>query len=359
MLELGKVKEYNSLSNHIKKIRGSIKKMAQKIMRKKKPNKAPMLILFALIIILVGIIVTIFSIFVKEDMNGEADVKSEDKSDIISEISEEKSTISVEMVDSLDTVNSNDNSAEASGETSEESATSEPNEEPVVSGDTDVNTVYCKVETTVPKTETVDISYFDDALFIGDSISKGLWVYEVLPKSNVIADQNVGINQIVAGKAVYNGKGGQKVTLYQAIEQSGITPKKLYILLGSNGIPGFDNEYHIEYYYQLIDEIKAKYPNTIIYVQSVTPITKAASSQRKTFTTEKINNFNELVYKMAKDKDVYFLNVEDALMDENGRLKADYAGKDGIHMLKSGYVALLDYYKNHVVQADGYAKIPQ
>lgn len=333
--------------------------MAQKIMKKKKPNKAPMLVLFALIIILVGIIVTIFSIFVKEDMNGEnqSSDQSRDKSDVVSETSSDVSTLSVEFVDSLDSLESTESALNS--ETSSTEASSEPEPpQPTKDGDTDLTTKFYKVETTVPQTKPVDNSYFDDALFIGDSISKGLWVYEVLPKSNVIADQNVGINQIVAGEAVYNGKGGQKVTLYQAIEQSGITPKKLYILLGSNGIPGFDNDYHINFYYKLIDEIKAKFPNTVIYVQSVTPITKAASSKRKTFTTEKINDFNELVYKMAQEENVYFLNVEDALMDGDGRLNAEYAGGDGIHMLKSGYVALLDYYKNHTVQPDGYAEVP-
>ena len=209
----------------------------------------------------------------------------------------------------------------------------------------------------MPASESVDKSYFNDAIFIGDSISKGLKIYGVLPAGNILADQNVGLDQIANDKPVYMSVNGKKKTLFQSLKEMKIKPKKLYVLLGSNGLPYYENDVHIQYYEKVLDRLMKEYPNTLIYLQSVTPITKQAEidykNNGKIFTNDKINKFNALVLKLAEKKGVKYLRVKDALIDKNGYLSAVFCNpKEGVHFKKSGHEAMYQYYKTHTIKGE-------
>ena len=51
---------------------------------------------------------------------------------------------------------------------------------------------------------------------------------------------------------------------------------------------------------------------------------------------------------MCKEQKVYFLNVQEALVDSEGYLP-DGAASDGIHMKKEYCMKWLDYIRRHVV----------
>ena len=46
-------------------------------------------------------------------------------------------------------------------------------------------------------------------------------------------------------------------------------------------MPGFDNETHIQYYYELVEQLKAAYPKAIIYAVSVTPMAEVSDYSKK------------------------------------------------------------------------------
>lgn len=199
---------------------------------------------------------------------------------------------------------------------------------------------------TVSESKYTNMTYFDDALFIGDSISEGLKLYQVLPAANVLANQSVGVDQVARGKPVYMTAKG-KVTLDEALK--GKKPKKIYLMLGMNGMPGYSNEAQIKYYEQVVDKLIKKYPSAIIYLQSVTPVTYKKSQEDKNLNNEKITKFNTMIKSLAKEKDVYYLDVASALKTKNGNLSKEYAGADGIHFKKEGHLAMLEYYRYHTV----------
>lgn len=299
--------------------------MPQKVVRRTKLKKTPLLVILLFILIVIGSLVAIFFDYYDDIKNAPPNVG------LVGLPSVEKPISSAPIVaaDPLP-----------------------PSSQP------DANIKEVRVETVVPQTMPVDDVYFKDALFIGDSILKGFKLWATPYPSNVIADQNVGLDQIFNGKDVYYVSSTQKTTLWSAIEQKLPKPAKIYVMLGTNGIPGYDNERHIVFYKDLVEKLKKKYPDAIIYLESVTPITKEVSTKRSpNFTTKKINGFNELILQLAKDQGVYYLEVEDALMDENGYLKADYDAGDGTHMPKEGHLALFNYLKNHTVSADGIAVV--
>lgn len=320
-----------------------------KVIRNVKLRKSPILVLLAIILALISLMIIMFIFFVKDDLKKDPNpqlvmlLKEQESDNLSSNInSDVSSDISSDMAVNTSSSVSSDMLQDVSSSTS---------------SDKEYHTIKVKVETEVPKTVSIEKSYFDDAVFIGDSISKGLKLYGILDDKNVVADQNVNLYQLYNNDKVYYINNKDKVTVWDAIAKKQSDPKKIYILLGSNGIPGLDNDLHITYYYDLVKKMKNKYPNAILYVASVTPITKDSSYTRTNFNMTKINAFNELVIQMAKDENIYYLDAASFLKDENGYLKSDYASSDGLHLTAKGHNELFKFYRTHAVSTDGYATI--
>lgn len=304
-----------------------------KVIRQRRASRAPLVILISVILALIISLLTAFGFFISADLKQ----PNVNRLSIIADrlfggavhISPVKDT--AEIAHAMQKPENNDEKEEPG-----------------------IKTEHVKAETLVAKTKPVDASYFDDAIFIGDSISVGLRVYGILPNQNVLAEQNVNIMNLINDTPVYRTSGAEKKTVFQAINERMPNPGKIYILIGANGIPGLTNEAHIQYYGQLIDRLKKSYPNAMIYAETVTPITKDSKYIRDVFNTEKINDFNERLYKMAEEKGIYYLNVQEVLRDENGYLISDYNAGDGMHLKSNGHKAMYQYYVTHAVQSDGY-----
>lgn len=196
----------------------------------------------------------------------------------------------------------------------------------------------------VPESDMVENSYFDDAVFIGDSRTEGLILYTGL--SNAISYTNKGLMvDTVFTQPVIN-KNGEKMSVMNALQQTDFN--KVYIMLGINetGWP-YDNIF-IEKYGKIIDEIQSINPQAVIYVQEILPVTNSISQSHSYVKNEKINEFNALIRKMAEEKQIYYIDAGKAVSDENGCLPED-AAIDGIHLKKPYCEKWLDYLKTHTV----------
>ncbi|MEG0570453.1 MAG: GDSL-type esterase/lipase family protein [Oscillospiraceae bacterium] len=191
------------------------------------------------------------------------------------------------------------------------------------------------------KPDAAPMSYLDDALLIGDSISVGFSAYGALPTANVLASRNVSLDKIHLNKKVYSTPQGD-LTLNEAL--AGKSPKKIYILLGSNGIPGLENTLHIKYYEEMLKNIRDKFPDAIIYTQSVTPVTAKCEQDRPVMNNAKINEFNALIKELSPKYNAYYLDISTVLKDSSGTLNTDFAEKDGIHFKAATYQVILNYY---------------
>lgn len=110
---------------------------------------------------------------------------------------------------------------------------------------------------------TVDASYFDDALFIGDSRTVGIAEYGNLKNATYFAD--VGLNVYVAQTKAVAVKNVGTVTLPQLLSQK--TFGKVYIMLGINEL-GNDLDDITAKFSSLIDTVRAAQPNAIVYVEA-------------------------------------------------------------------------------------------
>lgn len=199
--------------------------------------------------------------------------------------------------------------------------------------------------------QAVDASYLDDAVFIGDSISVSLSLYKAVPYANVIAAQNVNLYQVTQGDAVFSTATG-KVSLKTALAEK--DPKKIYILLGANGMNGWSNEKQIGYYAVLLDQLEEWYPNAVIYVQSMTPVTASRNKTDKNINNTKISDYNDRLLKLVEKRGdhVCYLNISETLMTRYGNLKAKYDGGDGLHFSPAAAEAVVQYVLTHTVQQE-------
>ena len=173
---------------------------------------------------------------------------------------------------------------------------------------------------------TVDASYFDDALFIGDSRTVGIAEYGNLKNATYFADVglNVYVAPTMAGAVKYVGT----VTLPQLLSQKAFC--KVYIMLGINE-RGNDLDDITAKFSSLIDTVRAAQPNAIVYVEANLHVGPSRSSTDATFNNPRINRLNEKLAALADGKDIFYIDINEVFDDENGNLRADASG-DSTHV---------------------------
>ena len=104
----------------------------------------------------------------------------------------------------------------------------------------------------------------------------------------------------------------------------------------------------IKKYGEIIDSIKKINPNAIIYVESILPVSEEVSLNHDYIKKSKINEYNDLLKEMAKEKGVYYLDISSSVANEQGYLPDD-AATDGIHLNKNYCDKWLQYLKTHYI----------
>ncbi len=200
----------------------------------------------------------------------------------------------------------------------------------------------------VPESEMVEEDYFDDALFIGNSLIVGL--QRTVPlKARYFATIGLNVSQVFT-KEVIGLTDGTNTTISHAIEL--VDFNKVYLMFGVNELGWGSITSFIDYYAQIIDRIREVNPDALIYVQSILPVNEEKWAKSRDYQSC-INNvavatFNQKIVEMCNDKYVYFVNVAEALSDDDGALYAD-ATSDGIHISAAYSTRWVEYLKTHTV----------
>lgn len=149
---------------------------------------------------------------------------------------------------------------------------------------------------------------------------------------------------------VYNrGVGGYRTTDLLPILDACVfelKPRKVFINIGTNDLSdgNIPLETVMSNYDRIISQIEEKLPDVIIYMMAYYPVNyEAATDEIKPCllirTNEKINRANKLVAQLAAKHGQKYINVNAPLMDEQGRLKAQYT-IEGMHIKPEGYRAI-------------------
>lgn len=199
--------------------------------------------------------------------------------------------------------------------------------------------------------------YFDDAAFVGDSVSLMLDIYatrlrdsgeECLGKATFLTAGSMGWNSSLWDIS----KGGPMPTLFgeavrieDGLQQIGA--KKVYIMLGMNDLSK-DDQTNIDAISQVIAKINEKNPGIKIYIQSVTPVTQAKEGD---VTLASINEFNKILKSFCAENNYRYLDVAAVMQDDNGYLREEYCGDPdgmGIHFNNIASEIWVEFLKNNL-----------
>lgn len=199
---------------------------------------------------------------------------------------------------------------------------------------------------------TVELNYFDGVTFVGDSLTQGLQIYDTgLPNAHYCAYRGAGPQAFVTGAECTRVDGQKEIAMDALVASS---PNQVYILLGTNVLVR-DGSYEgfLGYYGQMLDMIREALPATTIYVQSITPVRPEVQREKPGLYNERLQRINDELAALALQKGCYFIDLWEALADENGDLRADIAQPDGYHIKPEGYTLWIDYLRSHTAYTPG------
>ncbi len=209
------------------------------------------------------------------------------------------------------------------------------------------------VMTAVPDT------YFDDALFIGDSRTVGLSEYceELKGHATFYAKVSMtiyGFNKKEFVVVPIRTEEGvevpedqlpkEKVTIEEALTRKQFA--KIYIMLGLNELGSGTAESFTKSYGEVVNRIRELQPDAIIIIQGIMHVTHSKSSNDRVFKNSTINDRNAMLQTLADGEHVFYVDMNEATDDENGALGHDLSF-DNVHLKAKSYSLWYDYLKNH------------
>lgn len=196
-----------------------------------------------------------------------------------------------------------------------------------LSTDTFVTEQITTEPTTIAKTFIKsDSSYFDDALFIGDSRTVGLYEYGTLQNADYFCD--IGLASYKIENEYIDG-----YTIYDKLSNNEYG--KIYVMLGVNEI-GNDFDYTMNSFVKLINIIKEYQPDSLIYIMANLHVTQDRQSQGDAITNSNINNLNSAMSELADGQKIFYLDVNKIFDDSEGNLISE-CSNDGVHVVAKYY----------------------
>lgn len=202
-------------------------------------------------------------------------------------------------------------------------------------------------------------SFFDDAIFIGDSITNQLSQYTSRMRNN---------DPGFLGKARFGGVGSYSV--FNALQPVTATDNKgnplphhllngvrmqtqdfiyarnqerpvnkAFIMFGTNDLNMYkDIPTYLTAYKEYLDRITAKNPQLTIYLMTTTPVTKEyANTHKGKLNPKGIDDYNAQLKTFCAENGYYFIDTNSALRDSSGHLPESMASADGFHPNDIGF----------------------
>lgn len=172
---------------------------------------------------------------------------------------------------------------------------------------------------------TVDESYFDDALFIGDSRTVGLHDYTDLSEhADFLCKTSLTIYKVLEEN--FKGMGTVEEVLKK--KQYG----KIYIMVGINELGRGTTEDFMAKYTEVVDTLHEWDPDARIIIQGIMKVSGKKDAEDKVFNNSNITGRNHAIATLADNYHIFYIDMNEAVCDEEGNLNAEYT-HDQIHLL--------------------------
>lgn len=216
----------------------------------------------------------------------------------------------------------------------------------------------------LPEGPRAEDAYFNDALFVGDSVTLKLERYvrkqrqgdepKLLGKAKFFCAGSLGSGNLqdkIDDDSIHPSYKGKKMLLEDAVVSA--KAKRVYIMLGMNDLAIYGVDGSVDNMMTLIRKVKKKSPDVQIFVQSATP--RVAGKDQKVLNNANLKKYDTLLWETIRDCDltgVYFVDVASVMRGADGTLPIDYCSdpdNQGIHFTDKACRIWIDYLYTHTI----------
>lgn len=189
---------------------------------------------------------------------------------------------------------------------------------------------------------TVDQSYFDDALFIGDSRTVGLHDYSGWDNATYYASIGLTVYDLFTKPVVEEN--GTTITIEQALTEHKFG--KIYLMIGINEMGTGTIDSFMEAYQNAVAHLQELQPDAILFVEGIMYVKKEKSDTDPIFNNPNIQARNDRIAALADNKKIFYIDVNEVVTDETGNLNPEYT-YDEVHLLGRYYSIWTDFLLAH------------
>lgn len=184
--------------------------------------------------------------------------------------------------------------------------------------------------------EHLDPSFFDDAVFFGDSVSAVL-------QYNALNENSLGNAQFYpqTGYSINAAANGLQLLRYRGHQMTPqnilrtVGAKKVFIMLGLNDpINPASIDKTMSNWTKLVSNIREYVPDIRIYIQSCTPMYYDRQKDNK--NNNLIDKYNDRLREFCIENDCTYVSIGEHFKDENGNLIEEFTRDKWIHLNFAG-----------------------
>lgn len=180
-------------------------------------------------------------------------------------------------------------------------------------------------------------------VFFGDSTTAHLIARGGVPAERVWsgAGNTVLFETVNKTKCVHLKDENIDLTLAEAVKLK--KPAYLIITLGVSGGAGFlPEEKFVSIYRTMLESVKEASPDTVVFVQSILPLSDKSHLHYTKLTKEAVAEANGWIRTLCAEMEIPYIDTHPRLLDDNGYLKKIYQNDEYMHLTSAAYTIVLD-----------------
>lgn len=218
--------------------------------------------------------------------------------------------------------------------TADDPAMDGEDESSVPSGPTKINPV--------PESAPQPPEYLTRCAFLGETNIHNLGENGLLQPFNVYASETLTLSNYSREYVMLDGT---TIRILSAINSASCP---IYLMFGTESLSKQPADQTADQFSVLLNSVIATAPEAEVIVLSIPPVTADAEKGDEPILNSDIDTYNSMLLDLCNQINVYFVDVNTALKNNDGKLDRLYALEDGIHLTPEAGQIMLDYVLNHV-----------
>lgn len=252
----------------------------------------------------------------------------------------EKSSSSADLSSVADSIDDNEDDDSEPDDPEIPEETTPPQTEPAETTTAAQVVIQSKINP-VPESAPVAADYINTCAFVGEANIYYMGQNGLLQPESVYSDTELSLENYVTHYFDFRGTQIKMLSVIRAADCP------IYLMFGTEELEKNKPESVSEDFRDMLNSVKAAAPEAQVYVLAIPPVTAAAEKNKK-LQNSTIDAYNSLLLKVANEEDVYFIDTNTALKNNDSRLDAANAQEDGIHLNEIGGQKLIDYILCHI-----------